>query len=63
MSAVERLVEDAATLGVVLSDGDARRLLTLLDELSRWNRTYNLTSITTPAAMKERCSTICSGSE
>ena len=51
MSAVERLVQDAATLGVVLSDGDARRLFTLLDELARWNRTYNLTAITTPAAM------------
>ncbi|HEY0768116.1 MAG TPA: 16S rRNA (guanine(527)-N(7))-methyltransferase RsmG [Steroidobacteraceae bacterium] len=51
MSAVDRLVQDAATLGVALSDGDARRLFTLLDELARWNRTYNLTAITTPDAM------------
>ena len=51
MSAPERLVQDAATLGVALSEGDARRLLALLDELARWNRTYNLTAINTPAAM------------
>ena len=51
MSAPERLVQDAATLGVALSEGDARRLLALLDELTRWNRTYNLTAINTPAAM------------
>jgi len=51
LSAPERLVQDAATLGVALSEGDARRLLALLDELTRWNRTYNLTAINTPAAM------------
>ena len=51
MSVSERLVQDAATLGVALSEGDARRLLALLDELARWNRTYNLTAINTPAAM------------
>jgi len=51
LSAPERLVQDAATLGVALSEGDARRLLALLDELARWNRTYNLTAINTPAAM------------
>ena len=51
MSAPERLVQDAATLGVALSESDARRLLALLDELARWNRSYNLTAIDTPAAM------------
>ena len=51
MSALETLVQDAATLGVALSEDDARRLLTLLDELARWNRTYNLTAISTPAEM------------
>jgi 16S rRNA (guanine527-N7)-methyltransferase len=51
LNAPERLVQDAATLGVALSEQDARRLLTLLDELARWNRTYNLTAISTPAEM------------
>jgi 16S rRNA (guanine527-N7)-methyltransferase len=51
LSALETLVQDAAILGVALSEDDARRLLTLLDELARWNRTYNLTAISTPAEM------------
>jgi len=50
-NAVERLVEDAATLGVILTAADAQRLLTLIGELARWNRSYNLTSIRTAAAM------------
>jgi 16S rRNA (guanine527-N7)-methyltransferase len=32
-------------MGVVLTEQDALRLQQLLDELSRWNRTYNLTAI------------------
>ena len=51
MSASERLVEDAATLGVTLTSADAARLLTLTEELARWNRSYNLTAISSPAAM------------
>jgi len=51
LSTLETLVQDAAILGVALSEDDARRLLTLLDELARWNRTYNLTAISTPAEM------------
>ncbi len=51
LSAAERLVRDAARLGVRLSDGDARRLLTLLGELARWNRRYNLTGIRSRDAM------------
>lgn len=39
------LIGGAAALGVALSEADAARLLRLLDELGRWNRTYNLTSI------------------
>jgi len=39
-------VHDAAGLGVALTEHDAARLLQLLDELERWNRTYNLTAIT-----------------
>lgn len=39
------LIDDAASLGVTLDERAARRLLTLLDELARWNKTYNLTAI------------------
>jgi 16S rRNA (guanine527-N7)-methyltransferase len=46
LSLVHRLVHDAASLGVALTEHDAARLLQLLDELERWNRTYNLTAIT-----------------
>jgi 16S rRNA (guanine527-N7)-methyltransferase len=45
------LMRDAATLGVALTAHDAARLCTLLEELQRWNRTYNLTAITAPAQM------------
>ncbi len=45
MSPAERLVRDAALLGVPLAAAQAARLLTLLDELERWNRSYNLTAI------------------
>jgi 16S rRNA (guanine527-N7)-methyltransferase len=33
-------------MDVTLTERDASRLLQLLDELERWNRTYNLTAIT-----------------
>jgi 16S rRNA (guanine527-N7)-methyltransferase len=49
--AARRLIEDAATLGVALAAGDGARLNTLLDELARWNRRYNLTGIRTREAM------------
>ena len=45
MSIVEHLVQGTAALGVTVSDADAARLVRLLDELERWNRTYNLTAI------------------
>ena len=45
MSIVQRLVQDTASLGVALTEPDANRLIRLLDELERWNRTYNLTAI------------------
>jgi len=47
----EHLVRDADRLGVSLSGQQAARLLRLLDELARWNRSYNLTAIRTPSAM------------
>lgn len=51
MSQAGRLVSDAALLGVPLSEADAGRLLTLLEELRRWNMRTNLTAITDPAQM------------
>jgi len=47
----QRLIADAAALGVALDEPQAARLLRLLDELSSWNRRYNLTAITTREAM------------
>jgi len=51
LSPVERLKRDAALLEVTLSDEGAAQLLALLDELERWNRTYNLTAVTGREAM------------
>jgi 16S rRNA (guanine527-N7)-methyltransferase len=45
LSPAERLIEGAASLGVALTGEDAARLLTLLAELTRWNRRFNLTAI------------------
>lgn len=41
----EHLVAAAARLHVRLNTGTADQLLTLLDELARWNRAYNLTAV------------------
>ena len=41
----ERLMRDAAALGVTLAAADAARLCTLLDELEKWNRRFNLTAV------------------
>lgn len=46
MNERERLIDGARALGVTLAAAQADALLRLLDELSRWNRTYNLTAIT-----------------
>ena len=51
MSLLQRLERDAATLGVALAPGDGARLCALLDELERWNRTFNLTAIKTQDEM------------
>jgi 16S rRNA (guanine527-N7)-methyltransferase len=48
---VRRLVEDAASLGVTLTEEQAAALLGLLEELERWNRRYNLTAIRSLEAM------------
>lgn len=42
----EALIGAAAALGIALTEEQARTLLRLLDELSAWNRAYNLTAIT-----------------
>jgi 16S rRNA (guanine527-N7)-methyltransferase len=47
----QQLIEDAGLLGVTLSEVQAARALQLLDELSIWNRSYNLTGITERDAM------------
>jgi 16S rRNA (guanine527-N7)-methyltransferase len=39
-------MHDAKSMAVELTEHDASRLQQLLDELERWNRTYNLTAIT-----------------
>jgi 16S rRNA (guanine527-N7)-methyltransferase len=54
LSPIERLERDAATLGVTLGEGDAARLLALVEELARWNRSYNLTAVTAPGEMITR---------
>ncbi len=49
-----RLIERARLLNVALTDAAAERLLRLLDELTGWNRAYNLTSIRGREAMLTR---------
>jgi 16S rRNA (guanine527-N7)-methyltransferase len=45
VSLLQRLLRDAATLGLHLAPEDGARLCALLDELERWNRAFNLTAI------------------
>ncbi|QRX84225.1 16S rRNA (guanine(527)-N(7))-methyltransferase RsmG [Glaciimonas sp. PAMC28666] len=45
------LREGAGTLGIVLNDLQQAQLLTYLTMLSKWNKTYNLTSIRDPEQM------------
>lgn len=51
MRPIDRLVQGANAMGIALTEPDAARLEQLLDELERWNRAYNLTSITDRDAM------------
>jgi 16S rRNA (guanine527-N7)-methyltransferase len=51
LNPTDRLIRDAALLGVPLGEPDARRLLLLLEELAEWNQRFNLTAITAPEAM------------
>jgi 16S rRNA (guanine527-N7)-methyltransferase len=48
---VAQLVDGAATLGVSLERAQATQLLTLIGELERWNRSYNLTAVDTLPGM------------
>jgi 16S rRNA (guanine527-N7)-methyltransferase len=50
-SEVQRLIESAGAMGVALDGAQAARLLRLLDELTHWNRSYNLTAITARESM------------
>lgn len=43
---LQRLVHEAAALGVALTEHDAARLRQLLEELARWNQKFNLTGLT-----------------
>jgi 16S rRNA (guanine527-N7)-methyltransferase len=45
------LARGAAQLGVVLDDAQQSQLMKLSAELLRWNKAYNLTAITDPAAV------------
>jgi 16S rRNA (guanine527-N7)-methyltransferase len=47
----QRLIEGAGAMGIALDAAQAGLLLRLLDELARWNRTYNLTAITARESM------------
>lgn len=49
VSTMETLRNGAIALGVNLSEGQERHLLSLVDELLKWNAAYNLTAITDPA--------------
>jgi 16S rRNA (guanine527-N7)-methyltransferase len=49
-----RLEQGARALGAPLGEGVASRLLELRDELLRWNRKVNLTSITAPEEVLEK---------
>lgn len=44
-SIVEGLIRGSGAVGVALTESDAHSLMRLLEELERWNRTYNLTAI------------------
>jgi 16S rRNA (guanine527-N7)-methyltransferase len=47
----QRLLDGARALGIELDAPQADALLRLLAELGEWNRAYNLTAVTEPAAM------------
>jgi 16S rRNA (guanine527-N7)-methyltransferase len=47
----QALVDGARAVGVALSSQQAAKLLLLLDELVKWNRTHNLTAITARGEM------------
>ena len=51
MSEQAFLISSASRLGVSLDAAAAKRLLQLLNELERWNRSFNLTAITQRAQM------------
>ncbi|MFT3906642.1 MAG: 16S rRNA (guanine(527)-N(7))-methyltransferase RsmG [Steroidobacteraceae bacterium] len=50
-SEAQRLQRGAAALGIMLEALQIEQLQQLLDELTRWNRAYNLTAVTERGAM------------
>lgn len=52
--ALEQLAQGAQALGVPLPPGALEALAAWADELLRWNRTFNLTAITSPAEVVEK---------
>ncbi len=51
MPLIERLIADSQQMGVPLRESEASTLLSLLDELEKWNRSFNLTAIRTREQM------------
>lgn len=48
----QRLTKDAASLGLSLDSAQIEALVEYLAQMMRWNRTYNLTAIRDPEAMR-----------
>lgn len=51
MQESRQIIDGAARLGIALDAAQAATLSRLLDELARWNRTYNLTAVTARGEM------------
>ena len=51
LAAIERVTLQARAVGVELDEPQVRKLLTHVELLQRWNKTYNLTAIRDPDAM------------
>lgn len=51
MDEIQQLIQGAAALNSGLTQAQAGQLLRLMEELTRWNRSFNLTSITRREAM------------
>lgn len=50
----QRLEKGAAALGIAISAAQQNRLLAYLNQLIRWNKTFNLTAVREPVEMVDR---------